>query len=403
MAIPLVRQAFEELAVQFGLEPSFAEWAVDPQGLGAASVNDFIFAADGEAGIGALVNTIPNVANKLLMTSRLRQTWRALRDATEAQEALKRKRVDDTDLDALLQQQVLDTLQDQFHARYHLTLPPHLAPADALVSRLAKELEKRVLSVRDVWKSRNQEHQLRRQKRRTALTDSLTLVQDEADDDPQVPHTVQCYLELLQTLLFAYSIAGVTRLPNAPQVESRTTDSTTVVQAPLDVLMRYFWRCAQKVQTVPGPRQLTWLTNKDEQERSRWVDVFRNSSMEFGQVVSQVFQQREAMWEIQDSEPPSPKKQQDRSLSGAGKGSSSKGKGMGSGSKGMGQKAQSQPIQFAKAFRDGSLVCAAFNSSRGCALKEACQEKHLCSVILQSGRVCGGRHTAFNHAKQKGK
>ena len=122
---------------------------------------------------------------------------------------------------SLLQQQQLDTLSEMFHVRYHISLPPWLAPSDALVSRLSKELEKRLLSVRDVVKSKTLEHQLRRQKKKVMLSEHITLLQDEQDEEAQGPHTVAAYLDALLTLLYAYAVARVSRLPTAPAVESK--------------------------------------------------------------------------------------------------------------------------------------------------------------------------------------
>ena len=229
---------------------------------------------------------------------------------------------------------------------------------------------------------------------RAAFADSLTLVQDEAeaDDDLQVPHTVQCFLELLQTLLFEYAIAGITRLPGAPQVASRAADSTTVVQAPLDVLMRYFRGCAQRAQGIPGPRQLVWLTTKAEQERSRRVGVFRNSSMEFGQVGFQVFQQREAVWELQDAEPLPPRKPQAQ-----GRKTAAKVKGVGPlAARAQGREPSCSPCSLPKIPRWLSGLCGVQLPQR------LCLEGWLPGKAL-SGSVCGGHHTGFNHAKRKGK
>ena len=265
------------------------------------------------------------------------------------------------------------------------------------MSRLAKELEKRVLSVRDVWKCKTLEHQLRRQKRKTQVTASISLVQDDDDDDVSTPKTLQVYFDLLQSLLYAYAIAGVQRQATAPAQELRTTDSASVVQAPLDILLRYFWRAVKQVQQLPPAKQLTWLISKDQAERSRWVDVYRNSSLELGQVVSQVFSQREAMWEISEDalSPVRPKTTAAEEQRKQGEQQPRKGQGKGSGSSGA-----TAQLQLSMTFKDGTNVCQGWNSSKGC-LNKSCPDKHLCAVLLPSGRVCGGRHPAHKHAKGK--
>ena len=119
----------------------------------------------------------------------------------------------------------------------------------------------------------------------------------EDDEEPEPDKSVASYLDKLQVLMFAYAIAGSNKLQSAPGVETRTCDSTQFVQVPLDILMRYYWRAAYKVQFLPASRQLQWLQSKDEAERSRWVDVHRNSSKELGAIISEVYLQREGIWE----------------------------------------------------------------------------------------------------------
>ena len=383
-----VLQTFQELAVQFGWEQEVVNWCVDAGGLAAATINDFIMAATSESDWASIVNLIPNIQNKLQQTSRLRQAWKALRDATDDQDKLKRKRLDDVDLDSLLQQPVLDSLQDQFWVRYHLSLPPYLAPSDSLISRLSKELEKRVLSVRDVFKTKTQEQQIRRQKKRTDLGGKLTLIQEDDDEDIHVHESFHNYLEMLLTLMYAYSIAGGSRLASAPVQELRTTPSYEVVQCPLDIMMRYYYRAAHSVQKVPHTKQLTWLQHRDEAERARWVDQHRNTSMELGAIVHTTFYQRESMWEPPLDDDVSTQKQfgsPQPKTAGKGKGKEASKKAPADASAGS----------IASHFRDGTKLCAAFQTAKGCPKKEC--DKHLCAVVLSSGRVCGGRHAAVNH------
>ena len=49
---------------------------------------------------------------------------------------------------------------DQFWTRYKVSYPPHLEPADAGVSRLSREITKKLLIVRDVNKWRTMLHQV---------------------------------------------------------------------------------------------------------------------------------------------------------------------------------------------------------------------------------------------------
>ena len=47
-----------------------------------------------------------------------------------------------------------------------------------------------------------------------------------------------------------------------------------------------------------------------------------------------------------------------------------------------------------QALKSGTMLCAAFNTDR-CYNEDAnCEGAHLCAVVLQSGRACGGKHAA---------
>ena len=67
------------------------------------------------------------------------------------------------DMDDLLTASVLDDIEARHWNwdRYKMTWPPEIAPADVLISRIVRELEKCTLSVQMVLKVRTQAHQQR--------------------------------------------------------------------------------------------------------------------------------------------------------------------------------------------------------------------------------------------------
>ena len=71
-----------------------------------------------------------------------------------------------------------------------------------------------------------------------------------------------------------------------------------VVECPLDILMRYFYRVQDRAWRMPYPLALDWIWRHDEAERTAWVDRYRNSHETLGEVIKQCFITREAMWEI---------------------------------------------------------------------------------------------------------
>ena len=50
--------------------------------------------------------------------------------------------------------------------------------------------------------------------------------------------------------------------------------------------------------------------------------------------------------------------------------------------------------QLSSFLKDGSLLCGAYQHGRCSQWENGCGAGHRCAVLLQSGRVCGGRHTA---------
>ena len=51
--------------------------------------------------------------------------------------------------------------------------PPELAPADLLVSRISREIDKRMLSIKEVFQVRTQAHQLRASRKHTRVGEGI--------------------------------------------------------------------------------------------------------------------------------------------------------------------------------------------------------------------------------------
>ena len=103
-----------------------------------------------------------------------------------------------------------------------------MSPADTVVSRIVRELDKRTLGVREVFKVRTQAQQQRGMRKRTKLANGIEMLSAEAEEQ-EVRHTTQNYLAGLHTLLIAYSKAGSKPRADAPESEPKTMDSTMVV------------------------------------------------------------------------------------------------------------------------------------------------------------------------------
>ena len=368
-------EAFDQLKEQFDLEPKVREWLTSDTGLAARSLSDFLHAASSEAEVKALVDAA-GAENKLLATSRLRQAWVSLKRARDQDEIIQRRGADESDLDQLLAQPVLDDLEARFWSRYHMSYPPDVAPADLVVSRACRELDKRLLSVRDVLKVKTQAQQQRSIPKRAKIGDGVEVITGEADD-MGAARTTANYLHCLHTLLVAYAKAGTKPISGAPTPDARGGESWKVVECPLDILMRYLFRVQERA-SRPGV-SFGWLKSRDEAERAVWVDRMRNSADPMGLIVHTTFISREAMWEpaAHSEAPPPPPPYRGDKEKGAGKGSQPKG------------------VKYAKSLRDGTPVCQAFQTGK--CQNSQCKARHVCAVLKNGGRVCGLRHPGKDH------
>ena len=139
-------------------------------------------------------------------------------------------------MDTLLPQPDLDDLDNRFWSRYKVRYPAWVKPGDLLVSRLSREIGKRLLTVQDVWKTRTLLHQKRSKQKKTVVGE-VTLMMGEAEEPDPVTHDLGTYLQLLFTLMLGYALAGDQPHPSPPTTpELRSSVSTTYVLVPLDVV-----------------------------------------------------------------------------------------------------------------------------------------------------------------------
>ena len=80
------------------------------------------------------------------------------------------------ELDDLLEEGALKEVKVQFWKRYDLKYPVEASPSDQLLSRCYREMDKRLLTVYDIWKVKSLLHQvLTTKKRKQVGTDLYTL------------------------------------------------------------------------------------------------------------------------------------------------------------------------------------------------------------------------------------
>ena len=352
-------------------------------------LEDFAYAFTDRGDAMKLVDKIRDCPEelRLVQAGRLARAWEGIKEALTESKAAKAKDLgSDPDMDKVLDQKDLDSLDDQFWARVKIVFPPTVEPSDYLKSRLHREIARRLLSLREVWGVRTLEHQSRSKKRREEVAPNLVYVSEGDDVEADYERSVSQYLRCLRTLLIGYAKGGARPLPTAPTLERRGDDSTQFVEVPYDVVLKYYYRAERQVMKVNPSEQLSWLTAADEAERSEWVEVYRNTGLTLGQTIKTVYIQREAMWQV------APEK---RAVPASSHNLANKR-----------QRAAEEvavPRGWASEFRDGRKVCIKWNQGF-CGNECPDGALHCCAKMLGKDRVCGLRsHRAMNCNVGKGR
>eukprot|EP00972_Heterocapsa_arctica_P023137 3407084-Heterocapsa_arctica.AAC.1 len=64
------------------------------------------------------------------------------------------------------------------------------------------------------------------------------------------------------------------------------SETPAFVECPLDIMLRYHHRATRQAALVNPRDALEWLTRRDKEERTLWVDKHRSSASTFGSVVA---------------------------------------------------------------------------------------------------------------------
>ncbi len=274
-------------------------------------------------------------------------------------------------------------------------------------------MDKRLLTVFDIWRVKTLLHQVTTTKKRKQVGTDLYTFEDEAEET-SVTHGVEKYLSKLHTYLLALAIAGSTSVEGAPQEEVFGSDSTKLIKVPWDVLQSYYFRASRAAMTVPEASRLAWLENRDISERSVWVSQFREGNEPLGQVVQSIMEKRGAHWDtpIQHmvSQPyaaQQPRQQQHQQHPRATNQRPSptheaatppRRQTQGQQQFSPGSPSKPRTGATAETLRDGKTLCPDFNNNKCDRKGPSCDKGlHKCAKILRGGRPCGmSYHGAYN-------
>ena len=260
------------------------------------------FLFDNEEHVGRWIAKLNLGDATIIQTARMRRAWQAVRlYFTQAEQD--RSKVMLADLDSLLEDGELRNVKQSFWRRYRLRFPTEVHPADSLLSRVSREIAKRMLCVYPIGKVRNLQFQLTTVQKKRKLGDNLWTEEVETED--MGVHDENTYLDKLHTLLLAYAMAGVEALPGVDLTKESTLGAASVefVGVPLDTVLAYYYRAKRCTLSLPPSRRLAWLQAKDTEERSEWVTRFRESTDSLGLVIKQVMEARDAHWTVSNPTP----------------------------------------------------------------------------------------------------
>ena len=112
---------------------------------------EFRFLFSDRAQVEAFVPKVKMGEDHLIQTARLRRAWAAMNlYFTQAEQD--RSTVVTSDLDSLLDESELRDSKQAFWRRYRQRFPPEVHPSDSTISRVSREMSKRMLCIYSVWK-----------------------------------------------------------------------------------------------------------------------------------------------------------------------------------------------------------------------------------------------------------
>ena len=179
---------FKELGAKLNLDEKVIKFLVDTEKI--ASLDEFCKMATNEQEVGEIIKQVPNLERSIQQTARLRLAWTAVRDTTEKAVVVRKQEGEPDDLDKLLPIRELDDMNDLFWAKHRLTFEPDDEPSDSLVSRVAREIAKRLLTSRDVWATKSLTFQQRQEKKKTRIAEGLELVHSDTVQEAPVKHNI---------------------------------------------------------------------------------------------------------------------------------------------------------------------------------------------------------------------
>ena len=128
-------------------------------------------------------NTLKGTDQRIQI-ARVRRAWAAVRHNGVRKE--NRNSISSiAELDDLLEEGTLREVKVNFWKRYKLRYPSEVSPSDQLLSRCYKEMDKRLLTVYDIWKVKTLLHQVMSTKKRKMVAPISTHSRTNQTQEPR--------------------------------------------------------------------------------------------------------------------------------------------------------------------------------------------------------------------------
>ena len=381
---PDIKATLDCLGKNFNLDSQVVEALLKSR---IQNLEEFRFLFEDEGKIEPFLAKISLGEERLVQGARLRRAWTAV-SLFYKQADQDRSKVATSDLDTMLGDGELRDVKTAFWQRYRMRFPPDIHPADATLSRVSRELTKRMLCVFNVGKVKTLQYQLHTTQKKRKLADNLWM--EAAEEEEEVtPRDWEGYMDRLHTLMLAYAMAGIGAVSSTGSATSDNqlgADSSAFIQVPLDITMQYYFRAKKQSSLLPHGQRLTWLEARDVEERSEWIAKFRESTRSLGAIIKEVYTARDAHWVPPATTTPS-------SLNKTATPLKQQAKPPGKEPNSPSQFQLGKPIQgrsVAKVMKDGTRLCQGFQHKQCKGPKNGCPNgAHRCGAVLRGERVCG--------------
>ena len=236
------------------------------------------------------------------MKGRVFRAHEALKEAQEQASKLKHIGEDSKDLDVILDSKDIKEMIARFWHRHKISFPTDEMPGDLLLSRVAREMERRFLHLTDVLKVKGVDVERRAQTKKTDIGKGLTYTAEAKELDASRPETVAAYLAALRMYTLALAIWGAKGRDPAPtDAETRETNPEDYVHFPWQFSLDYVHRADRFVSAALGELSAAevfrMLKKRDEEERDMWVERIRNTETPtLGQVFKEIYERRQQRW-----------------------------------------------------------------------------------------------------------